>query len=116
MLPTSLFQGLRRKLYVWSCQLLPVEVGTMCNTKVNTCRHNSIATEVAQQFKTNICRCYLTRQEGISRLKRYELMEIEQHVEQCACQGLVPLQISRREAALLGRLDHVMHLTQHILK
>jgi len=28
----------------------------------------------------------------------------------------VPFQVCKGEAALLGRLDHIMHLAQHILK
>lgn len=43
-------------------------------------------------------------------------MKIEQHVEQGACQLLVSFEISQSKASLLGRLYHVMHLTEYILK
>ena len=59
---------------------------------------------------------HLASQKRVPGLKGNELVKVEQHIEEGACQLLVPSQVCKGEAALLGRLYHVMHLAQYILK
>ena len=68
------------------------------------------------QVITKTSGTHLTSQKRVPSLKCYELVKVEQHVEECPSQRLVSLQVCKGEAALLCRLDHVMHLAQNVLK
>ena len=53
---------------------------------------------------------------GLASQKGMNVCRLNSGVPRPAGQALVPFQACKGEAALLGRLDHIMHLAQHILK
>ena len=61
-------------------------------------------------------RPYLSHNKGVTRFEGHKLVEVEQDVEEGPGQVAVAFQVPQREDALTGRLQHVVHLAQHVLK
>ena len=59
---------------------------------------------------------HLAHEERVPRLEGDEFVEVEQDIEQGARQPAIAFQVPQCKAALGARLDHVMHLAEHVLE